>query len=185
MARARLLAAAAVLSAGTSALVGCPGTLTLEEKQHLAYDCPDVPTVILARRCGNAGCHDAETSAGALDLASPKVEQRLIGAQSAYGEGALIDLRDPERSLLLTKLGDAPPFGARMPSGRPPIDPAAYACVRAWVYSFVPVEEPADAASTPDAPDAPDAESSADAPDDGGAQDAAAGEVSSDDAEAG
>jgi hypothetical protein len=124
---------------------GCPGTLSLEEKQHLAYDCPDVPSVILARRCANAGCHDADGRAGGLDLASPKLAQRLLGVPASGGAGALVDLRDPESSVLLTKLGDRPPFGARMPSGRPAIDPASYACLHAWVYSFVPVKTPVDA----------------------------------------
>jgi hypothetical protein len=136
------LAALGALFAVTS---GCPGTLSLEEKQHLAYDCPDVPSVILARRCANAGCHDADARAGGLDLVSPKLAQRLIGVPANGGAGALIDLRDPESSVLLTKLGDRPPFGARMPSGRPAIDAASYACVHAWVYAFVPLKTPVDA----------------------------------------
>jgi hypothetical protein len=160
-----------VATAAATLSLGCPGTLSLEEKQHLAYDCPDVPSVILARRCANAGCHDAAFAAGGLDLASPKLAQRLIGVPASGGAGALIDLRDPESSVLLTKLGDRPPFGARMPSGRPAIDPASYACVHAWVYAFVPVKTPfdagspftdADAAMAIDAGDAADAAQSGD-----------------------
>ncbi len=180
---ALLLAEGLALGAG---VLGCPGTLSLEEKQHLAYDCPDVPSVILARRCANAGCHDATAAAANLDLASPKVAQRLVGVQASGGAGALIDLRDPESSVLLTKLGDRPTFGARMPSGRPAIDPASYACVHAWVYAFVPVETTTD--SGPPASDAePDADADAatDTGPAGDAQDVDATDSASADADAG
>jgi hypothetical protein len=174
MAGARLLAASTALGVAT-ALVGCPGTLTLEEKQHLAYDCPDVPSVVFARRCAIAGCHDATSAAADLDLDSPKLAERLLGMQAHYGDGALIDLREPDRSVLLTKLSESPPYGARMPEGRPPLDDAAQACVRAWVYAQLPADAGADGATS----DAGDVLDAADAT---YAQDAAAGEVSSSDA---
>lgn len=145
-----LASIAAVSALAFASLAGCPGTLSLEEKQHLAYDCPDVPSVILARRCASAGCHDATTRMAGLDLASPNVEQRLLGVPS-NGGGALVDLHDPESSVLLLKLTDRPPFGARMPAGKPPIDAQAYACIHTWVLSFVPVTPPVDSGARIDA----------------------------------
>jgi hypothetical protein len=161
-ARPIALASAASAAIALASLAGCPGTLTLEEKQHLAYDCPDVPSVILARRCATAGCHDAATQMGGLDLGSPRVEQRLLGVPS-NGGGALIDLHDPENSVLLLKMSERPPFGARMPEQKPPIDAQAYACIHAWVLSFLPPTTPVDSGSPSPVADADASDDASDA----------------------
>ena len=67
-----------------------------------------------------------------LDLESPGVQSRLVG-MCAQGGGLLIDPAEPSRSVLYEKLTPTPPFGARMPLGKAPLDPVTLACVLAWV----------------------------------------------------
>ena len=49
------------------------------------------------------------------------------------GTGLLIDPSSPATSVLYTKLTPNPPFGVRMPFGRPPLDDATIACVLQWI----------------------------------------------------
>lgn len=116
---------------------GCPGTLTEEEKQMFQGGgaCPDIPS-LLAAKCGTAGCHP---QGGALDLASPSVEARLVGkASSATCSGAVFaNPADPEGSLLYKKLNDSPPCGSKMPLGAS-LSPLEINCIKDWIADLDP-----------------------------------------------
>ncbi len=93
--------------------------------------CPDVPTLLLTT-CAIAGCHAATEPAQGLNLQSPDVASRLVGACAMGGGGMLIDPQTPDKSVLYTKLTASPPFGSRMPFGGA-LDDGTIACVLAWV----------------------------------------------------
>jgi hypothetical protein len=70
---------------------------------------------------------------------SPGAAQRMVGATSVQESCAGLMIVDPggENSLLVEKLGDAPPCGARMPFGETKLDAAEVECVRRWVDEVV------------------------------------------------
>jgi hypothetical protein len=142
-----------------AALLGCPGTLddparffdAAGNDAALAGDaalpdagasCPDVPQTIFASTCTGAGCHNAHDKTQGLDLQSPNVATRLLGAQATEGPGLLIDPMAPSSSVLYMKLTPMPPFGARMPLAGM-LDNPSIACVLAWI-----VEQTSDAGSS-------------------------------------
>ena len=112
-------------------LAGCPGSL--HDPARFTATCPDVPTMILAARCGTGGCHDASTKAASLDLVSPDVGGRLLNRPAAGDKTLLlIDPSNPDGSVLVRKLTSTPPFGAQQPPGAP-LDPMTIDCIRRWV----------------------------------------------------
>lgn len=121
-------------------LAGCAGTLEDPERfasvedagSSPAASCPDVPTQIFATTCATAGCHAANEPSAGLDLQSPGVYARLAGKRDANG-GLLVDSVHPAQSTLYEKLKAPPPYGARMPDGKPPLDDATIACVLDWI----------------------------------------------------
>jgi hypothetical protein len=127
-----------ILAAGFASLLaiaGCPGSL--EDPGRFAAqfgDCPDVPA-LLEDSCAGASCHGSANPAGGLDLASPGLPERLAGKPAQGGSGLLVDLDQPDASVLYTKLGDAPPFGSRMPLGAEALDEATLACLLDWIGS--------------------------------------------------
>jgi len=127
-------------------LAGCAGTLDDPERYDVARQesqpsatpsCADiagVPTTILGARCATAGCHDASAgSAAKLDLASPQLHARLTGKAATGGAGVLVDVANPEASVLYTKTATLAPFGSTMPVGASALDERARACLRAWI----------------------------------------------------
>ena len=94
--------------------------------------CPDIPG-LLGQTCTASGCHNASSKAQGLDLQSPDLASRLVGAPATEGPGLLIDPSTPSNSILYEKLTAMPPFGARMPLGGAPLDSATLACVLAWI----------------------------------------------------
>lgn len=94
--------------------------------------CDPVPAIFVPT-CATASCHSARAQQGKLDLESPGLPHRLVGAQAAGGPGLLIDPKNPDQSVLLTKLGDTPPFKFQMPLGRAPLGADDVACVQDWV----------------------------------------------------
>jgi hypothetical protein len=128
----------AVLCASFGALAtlcaACPGSLD-DPGRFLdgASGCPDVPTAIFAVRCTDSGCHTARDKAQNLDLQSPDVAARLLGVPATGGAGLLVDPMSPEQSVLYAKLSPSPPYGARMPSGKEPLDDADIACILRWI----------------------------------------------------
>jgi hypothetical protein len=123
------------------ACAACPGTLGDRARFLVETDggddaggdagCPDVPSAVLAPKCGISGCHSAADKSQGLDLQSPNVASRLVGVCSRGG-GYLVDPVHPEQSVLYEKITAMPPFGVRMPFARPPLDDATIACVLAW-----------------------------------------------------
>jgi hypothetical protein len=93
--------------------------------------CPVIPD-LFAQACSSAGCHGQVDKIQGLDLQSPNVASRLVGVR-AMGGGLLLDPANPNQSVIYTKLTPTPPFGARMPSGKPALDDATVACVLSWV----------------------------------------------------
>ena len=127
--------------------VGCAGTL--EDPSRFAPDagddadggiiatdsgCPDIPNDIFATICASAGCHSTADKIQGLDLQSPGQASRLVGV-TAMGGGILVDPCNPDQSVIYTKLSLTPPFGARMPLGKMPLDDATLACVLSWIAS--------------------------------------------------
>jgi hypothetical protein len=147
----RLLCAHVALIAATA---GCPGTLEdperFQDASHGeaappgeapggeggalldASNCPDVPQTVFLTNCTAAGCHNSKDKTQGLDLQSPGVGARLVGAPATEGPGLIIDPSSPPSSVLYTKLTATPPFGARMPLGSKLDDPTT-ACVLAWI----------------------------------------------------
>src|SRR5215471_15697582 len=85
-------------------LTGCPGSLdvpaafevdagvsTSTSSTSSSTSCGDVPTGVLAPRCGISGCHGSPMSQAKLDLVSPNVYMRLVGKAAVGGPGMLID----------------------------------------------------------------------------------------------
>ncbi len=118
---------------------GCPGTL--DDPSRFATQaasvpdagCPDIPTAVFAAQCGTSGCHSTTDKVQGLDLQSPAVAARLVGACATEGSGLLVDPSSPGQSILYQKLSPDPPYGARMPSGKPALDDATRACVLTWI----------------------------------------------------
>ncbi|MBU0552140.1 hypothetical protein KKF91_17650 [Myxococcota bacterium] len=90
-----------------------------------------VQAEIFDQRCG---CHTVPggfgQTLGGLDLSS--YEALMRGSRNA-DEGALIAPGDPCQSLLLQKLQDPPPFGARMPFNTTRLDAASLQLIVDWI----------------------------------------------------
>ena len=94
-------------------------------------------TDIFPPSCTTSACHSSGSQQGNLDLQSPGMPQRLVDKQAHGGPGFVIDSKSWRNSVLLTKLGDPPPFQFQMPLGAAPLTPDQLACVEAWVQSAV------------------------------------------------
>jgi hypothetical protein len=93
-------------------------------------------------RCGGDICHsDGESTAAALDLTSPGVEDRVSGAAGSGCAGVLADPANPEGSLLYTKVLDEPTCGTRMPLVGDPLTEDELSCMRDWISGLLPPSE--------------------------------------------
>jgi hypothetical protein len=132
----RRLGAIALLTACT----GCPGGLQDPSRFDLQASnagCPDVPQSLFLPTCATSACHSADAKMEGLDLQSPNVAARLIGAHAMGGPGFLIDPSTPAASVIYTKLTATPPFGVRMPFSEPALDEATIGCVLQWLTEQV------------------------------------------------
>ena len=123
-----------------AACAGCPGGLedpARFDQLQTGNSCPDVPQTVFVSSCATALCHSAAQKMEGLDLESPNVASRLIGAHAMGGPGLLIDPSNPGASVLYTKVTATPPFGVRMPFGEPALDDATIGCVLQWVTEQV------------------------------------------------
>ena len=133
-----------------SLLTGCPGKLDDIERflvDSAALDdagngsavpddtgaCGDVIARIFVPSCGDTACHSATAPQQGLDLASPGVAMRVVNVSGRVCMSTLADPKNPEASLLYTKLLPKPTCGAQMPLARPPLSSADAACVLAWI----------------------------------------------------
>ena len=125
-------------------LAGCPGTLADKELYEAALDgstradagaggCGDVVTRIFVPNCGGTACHGTNAPQQDLDLVSPGLASRVVGAAGKECSGMLADPADPEGSLIYLKILPNPPCGGQMPLARPPLGREDVACVRAWI----------------------------------------------------
>ncbi|MFL5320088.1 MAG: hypothetical protein ACJ790_10575 [Myxococcaceae bacterium] len=110
------------------AMLGCPGSLENPERfldggtdagSSGGYVCPSanlkVKTALINVKCGNAGCHDANTQSGGLDLASANAPERLVNIPSAGCAGKTLVTADG--GFLIEKIHPSPQCGVQMPSG--------------------------------------------------------------------
>ncbi len=161
-----------LLATSSALLTGCPSGADLEgdperfdESAGSCAQC-DVQAT-LKEACLTAGCHGkAEPRAGALDLESPGVEERLLD-QPAWtmrdteildGSAANCDLTekrvdsaDPSKSVMLEKLLGTHSCGVKMPVApfKFKDDPQAdIACITRWVYCMAGKEPPAGSGGT-------------------------------------
>jgi hypothetical protein len=139
------------------ACAGCAGTL--EDPSAFTTDggaggtttdgggCPDIPTSVFQGICATSGCHSAADRIQNLDLQSAGAASRLVNVP-ALGGGLLIDPNQPSQSVIYEKLTAMPPFGSRMPLGKPALDDGTLACVLAWVSMQTGVDAGSDLAAT-------------------------------------
>lgn len=128
-----MVAALAALAGG---VVACAGEL--EHPERFADCPPGFVEQLFQEKCAGE-CHAGAEPEASLDLVSPGAAQRLVGAASVQEscEGLMIVDPGGEGSLLVDKLEDPPPCGARMPFGQVPLDDAEIECVRRWVDEVV------------------------------------------------
>lgn len=133
--------ACASMCALAALCVACPGSLDDPGRfgeGGLGGGCADAPSAIFAVTCTDSTCHTTKDKAQGLDLQSPDIAARLVGAHATGGAGLLVDPMSPEQSVLYTKLSFSPPYGSQMPLGKTPLDDATVACVLAWITANVP-----------------------------------------------
>jgi hypothetical protein len=95
--------------------------------------CGDVIARVFVPSCGGNGCHGAIGAQQGLDLVSPGVAARVVGVAAKECSATLADPKNPDNSLIYTKLSPNPPCGAQMPLARAPVSADDIACVRAWI----------------------------------------------------
>ncbi len=100
-----------------------------------ACSATDAPTTVLAARCTNTACHDADAPAAGLDLQSAGVAQRLMGVTSSCANHVLVVAGDPASSYLMDKIGGAPACGGLMPPTGT-LDTEEVGCVQGWITSL-------------------------------------------------
>lgn len=96
---------------------------------------PACVTALFKKSCALTGCHAA--NAQQVDLASAGVSSRLVGKASTTMtcRSRVFIATDGSDSLLMQKLEDDPPCGAKMPIG-PALSAAETTCLTDWVESF-------------------------------------------------
>jgi len=121
---------------------GCAGELEAPERFS---DCPPgYVEEMFATRCAGL-CHSGSTPEAGLDLVSPGVQGRMVGAtsESLFCEGRVLvepGAAEPRQHLLIDKISEAPSCGGRMPFGGEALTITEQACVRAWIDEALGVE---------------------------------------------
>jgi hypothetical protein len=154
----RLRALFGVLLCSTTCLVvsGCPGELDDPKRFQGGAGlvaCEDRIQELFTKTCSSSGCHSGEQPAQGLDLASPGVEERLIGVvpTGAGCSGVLVDPQSPVQSLLYLKLTALPPCGLPMPFGGERLSARDLDCVRTWIAGLATDGGSKDASAPPEA----------------------------------
>jgi hypothetical protein len=125
--------AAAHGDAGAPAMTNEAGTSSGIAGSAPSGACGDVVARILVPSCGGTGCHSALAPQQGLDLVSPGVAERVVGATGKQCLQLLVDPQNPEQSLMYQKLLPKPMCGAQMPLARPPLSSADVACMLTWM----------------------------------------------------
>lgn len=132
----RLAAAAIAMFAFGAA--ACAGDLA--DPERFADCAPGYVEQLFQEGCSGGGdCHDSTEPEAGLDLVTPGAEARLLGVASMQESCDGAPLIDPAGGdhLLLQKLGDTPPCGARMPFGDAKLSRSQIECVRRWIDEAV------------------------------------------------
>ncbi len=113
-------------SGGTAAASGCK---------------PDIDTIqktVFVPQCATSGCHGTTRALSPLDLQSPGVEARLVGARGIdCSSETLIVPGNPNASFLVRKLRDATPScGSRMPRNGESLAAEDLACIEQWIAAL-------------------------------------------------
>lgn len=108
-------------------------------------DCTDadaVRTRLLQWRCGDGDCHDERRPAADLDLVSPGLNERLVGATSVHERCVGRPLVVPgvaRASFLMDKvLGTHGRCGDPMPSATTALSPEERRCLALWIDAIPP-----------------------------------------------
>lgn len=139
-ANVRLLHALSCLVLAQS--VGCAGDGVTPVPATAEFDV--IQRQIFDQSCLSAGCHNAQSQAGGLNL-SPGVSFDNLVAQvpdnmAARDQGLLrVEPFVPDNSFLLTKLTDpGPGEGTRMPRGAAPLPASEIELIRDWILNGAP-----------------------------------------------
>lgn len=123
-------------------LGGCAGDGPPPSGSGSAFD--QIQTEIFNVHCLNAGCHNAQSQAGALNLTPGASYAALIDVvpdnPAAAADGLLrVEPFDPSNSFLLVKLtAPSAAEGARMPLGMPALSQSDIAMIEAWILDGAP-----------------------------------------------
>lgn len=117
-------------------VAGCAGEL--ENPERFAECAPGFVEQLFMEKCAG-DCHAGVDPEAGLDLVAPGMAQRLMGRASAQEACEGLVIVDPAGgdSLIVDKLSDSPPCGARMPFGQSKLSAAELECVRRWVDEVV------------------------------------------------
>ena len=96
--------------------------------------CDPVATIFIPS-CTTSTCHSSRAQQGNLDLESPGLPQRLLNLQASGGPGLIIDTKNPDQSVIYTKVTATPPFKFQMPLGAPPLSADEVTCIQQWVHA--------------------------------------------------
>lgn len=125
---------AAVVLVVALAASGCAGEL--ESPERFADCAPGFVEQLFQESCSGGGdCHDDSEPEADLDLVTAGAGTRMLGIMSVQEECSGLPLIDPAGGdhLLLQKLDDSPPCGARMPFGEAKLSASEIECVRRWI----------------------------------------------------
>ncbi|WP_434047338.1 MULTISPECIES: hypothetical protein [Sorangium] len=121
--------------AATTAATGGDAATTSTATGPAPTGCAEAPAM-LTMKCGNAGCHDANSKQAGLSLAAGW-ETSIRGQTSACG-GMVLVPGDPDASSVYTKVTPDPPCNNRMPLGGTPLSDAEIACLRDFIAALTP-----------------------------------------------
>jgi hypothetical protein len=138
----RKLLAAALLVGWAAVTAGCAGDGPLPS--GTASDFDQIQQQIFNQNCLSAGCHNAQTRAGNMNLSPGVSFDELVGHladnPAARAEGLFrVTPFDPNNSFLMIKLTNpTTPQGSRMPLSAPPLSAQDIELIRSWIAEGAP-----------------------------------------------
>jgi hypothetical protein len=135
-------AAATAAAAALFTLAGCAGDGPPPSGGGSAFD--QIQQQIFNPNCLSAGCHNAQSRAGNMNLSPGASYDQLVNVTPdnpvARQEGFLrVEPLRPDNSFILTKLlGPGPGEGSRMPLGQDPLSSADIQMINAWIEAGAP-----------------------------------------------